>query len=75
MKVVVDTNALVSGLINAQGGPGRIVDLLRVDVLQVVVDDRILAEYRDVWLARPSAGTSPGTRRSWRWPCPRGCLW
>ena len=51
MKVVVDTNVLVSGLINPQGHPGRIVDLLRVGVLQVVVDDRILAEYRDV-LAR-----------------------
>ena len=49
--MVVDTNVLVSGLINPHGGPGRIVDLLRVDVLQVVVDDRILAEYRDV-LAR-----------------------
>ncbi len=49
--MVVDTNVLVSGLINPGGYPGRIVDLLRVDVLQVVVDDRILAEYRDV-LAR-----------------------
>ena len=51
MKVVVDTNVLVSGLINPDGYPGRIVDLLRVDALQVVVDDRILAEYHDV-LAR-----------------------
>ncbi len=51
MKVVVDTNVLVSGLINPDGYPGRIVDLLRVDALQVVVDDRILAEYHGV-LAR-----------------------
>ena len=51
MKVVVDINVLVSGLINPDGYPGRIVDLLRVDALQVVVDDRILAEYHDV-LAR-----------------------
>ena len=42
MKVVVDTNVLVSGLINSDGYPGRIVDLLRADALQVVVDDRIL---------------------------------
>ena len=48
MRVVLDTNVLVSGLINHHGHPGRIVDLLRVDVLEAVVDDRILAEYRDV---------------------------
>ena len=53
--MVVDTNVLVSGLINPHGHPGRIVDLLRVDVLEVVVDDRILAEYRDV-LAREAFG-------------------
>ncbi len=48
MKAVVDTNVLVSGLINPHGYPGRIVDLLQVDALQVMVDDRILAEYHDV---------------------------
>lgn len=48
MKAVVDTNVLVSGLINLGSHPGRIVDLLRVDALQIVVDDRILAEYHDV---------------------------
>ena len=47
MKVVVDINVLVSGLTNPDGSPGRIVDLLRVDALQVVVDDRILAEDHD----------------------------
>ena len=51
MKVVVDINVLVSGLTNPDGYPGRIVDLLRVDALQSVVDDRILAGYHDV-LAR-----------------------
>ena len=53
--MVLDTNVLVSGLINPHGYPGRIVDLLRVDVLEVVVDDRILAEYHDV-LAREAFG-------------------
>ncbi len=48
MKAVVDTNVLVSGLINPDSYPGRIIDLLRVDALQIVVDDRILAEYHDV---------------------------
>ncbi len=52
MIAVVDTNVLVSGLINPSGPPGRIVDLLRVGGLRIAVDDRILAEYADV-LRRP----------------------
>jgi putative PIN family toxin of toxin-antitoxin system len=48
MKVVIDTNVFVSGLVNPNGYPGRIVDLLRSGALDVVVDDRILAEYDDV---------------------------
>ena len=48
MKAVIDTNVLVSGLSNPNGPPGRIVDLLRAGSLALVVDDRILAEYRDV---------------------------
>ncbi len=48
MKVVIDTNILVSGLINVQGAPGRIVDLIRTGRLRPVVDDRILSEYGDV---------------------------
>lgn len=48
MKIVLDTNVLVSGLINPAGAPGRIVDRVRAGSLSLVVDDRILAEYRDV---------------------------
>ena len=48
MKVVLDTNVLISGMLNPLGPPGQIVDFLRSDVLQLVVDDRILAEYIDV---------------------------
>ena len=48
MKVVLDTNVLISGMLNPYGPPGRIIDFLRSDVLQLVVDDRILAEYIDV---------------------------
>jgi putative PIN family toxin of toxin-antitoxin system len=48
VRAVIDTNVLVSGLINAAGSPGRIVDLLRSGVLEITVDDRILAEYKDV---------------------------
>ncbi len=35
MKAVVDTNVLVSGLINPQHVPGRIVDMLRTGALQL----------------------------------------
>jgi len=50
MRVVLDTNVLVSGILNPFGAPGRIVDLLRSGVLELVADDRILAEYADVLL-------------------------
>lgn len=50
MKAVVDTNVLVSGLINMQHAPGRIVDMIRTRALQLVVDERILAEYQSVLL-------------------------
>lgn len=52
MKVVLDTNVLVAGLLTPHGPPGRVMDLvLRGDVIPCL-DDRILGEYRDV-LARP----------------------
>ena len=50
MKAVLDTNVLVSGLINTHQAPGRIVDRVRTRDLQLVVDDRILSEYRSVLL-------------------------
>jgi len=50
--IVLDTNVLVSGIINPHGPPGRIVDLLRTGELRLAVDDRILSEYADV-LRRP----------------------
>ena len=52
MIAVVDTNVLVSGMINPFGHPGRIVDLLRSGELRLGIDDRIVAEYADV-LRRP----------------------
>ena len=48
MKIVLDTNVLISGMLNPSGPPGRIVDFLRTEVLQLAVDDRILAEQADV---------------------------
>jgi uncharacterized protein len=51
-RIVLDTNVLVSGMINAHGSPGRIVDLIREARVELLVDDRVLAEYREV-LNRP----------------------
>ena len=48
MKVVLDTNVLISGMLNPSGPSGQIIDFLRSDVLQLVADDRILSEYIDV---------------------------
>ena len=52
MKVVLDTNVVVSGLINKEGACGHILSLLFAGLLQPGVDDRIVHEYETV-LARP----------------------
>jgi uncharacterized protein len=55
MKVVLDTNILVSALLTPHGAPGRVIDLLLNGDLTPCFDDRIMAEYREV-LARPKFG-------------------
>ena len=45
---VIDTNVVVSGLLNPAGPPGRIIDAWQAGRLVMVVDDRILREYGDV---------------------------
>ena len=52
MRIVVDTNVLVSGLLTPHGPPGRIVDGILLGELVPIFDDRILREYALV-LARP----------------------
>lgn len=52
MRIVLDTNILVSALLTPSGFPATILDLITVGELTPVVDDRILAEYREV-LRRP----------------------
>jgi len=52
MRVVVDTNVLVSGLLSPFGPPGTIVALVAAGRLRLCYDGRILAEYADV-LRRP----------------------
>jgi len=46
--VVLDTNVLVSALLNSFGPPGRVLDLVLSGELTVAYDDRVLAEWRQV---------------------------
>jgi putative PIN family toxin of toxin-antitoxin system len=52
MKVVLDTNVIVSAILTAQGVCAQILDMLTEGVFGIYVDDRILAEY-DTVLRRP----------------------
>ena len=52
MRVVLDTNVVVSGLLRPDGVPGLVVDYLFSGAFRALYDDRILGEYREV-LARP----------------------
>ena len=58
MRIVIDANVLVSGVLNPHGPPGRILDAILAETLTVLYDDRILGEYRAV-LARPTFGFRP----------------
>jgi putative PIN family toxin of toxin-antitoxin system len=55
MKIVLDTNVIVSALINSNGIPGRILALVLNGKLKIVYDNRIIFEYIDV-LSRKDFG-------------------
>ena len=48
MNVVLDTNVIVSGLLNPYGSCGEIVRMIAIDELNLYFDARILSEYKDV---------------------------
>jgi len=52
MKIVLDTNVLVSGLLQPLGNPAQTLMLVLAGAVHVCHDKRILAEYAEV-LARP----------------------
>ena len=52
MKVVLDTNVIVSGVLTVHGVCAQILDMLTEGVFGIYVDDRVLAEYDSV-LRRP----------------------
>ena len=51
MKIVLDTNVLVSSLLSPFGGPSQILQLISLGKLTLLLDQRIFQEYKDV-LAR-----------------------
>jgi putative PIN family toxin of toxin-antitoxin system len=55
MKIVLDTNVIVSALINPQGIPGSILALVLNGKIQIAYDNRIIFEYIDV-LSRKNFG-------------------
>ena len=58
MLLVVDTNVVVSGLLQARGPSGQIVRWLANGALTLAFDARILIEYREV-LGRPKFRFDP----------------
>lgn len=60
MRIVIDTNVLVSGLWRPSGNCAVIVDAVRTLTLVAVLDDRIYAEYAGV-LRRPKLGFPAAT--------------
>ncbi|MFK5927000.1 MAG: putative toxin-antitoxin system toxin component, PIN family [Desulfuromusa sp.] len=48
MKIVLDTNVLISGLINPTGVPAKILNLILNQNIIVLYDTRIIKEYVDV---------------------------
>jgi uncharacterized protein len=55
MKIVLDTNVIVSGLISTDGTPAQIINLLINGRITILYDDRILTEYVEV-LSRKKFG-------------------
>lgn len=55
MKIVLDTNVLVSGLLSPYNPPGQIVRLVSSGLVQLCYDVRVLSEYKSV-LRRPKFG-------------------
>lgn len=58
MRVVVDTNVLVSAFRKPPSVPGRVLDLVLTRALVVLYDNRILEEYAEV-LSRPRFAFDP----------------
>jgi uncharacterized protein len=58
LRIVLDTNVLVSGLLSPYGPPGEVVRLVSTGLISLCLDARIVAEYQEV-LLRPRFGFDP----------------
>ena len=58
MLVVLDTNVLVSALLNPHGKPAAVLGLILEERLSVCYDSRVISEYSEV-LRRPKFGFAP----------------
>ena len=58
MRIVLDTNVVVSGLLNPHGAPARVLDAVLAGAHVLLLDDRIRAEYAEVF-KRPRFGFAP----------------
>jgi putative PIN family toxin of toxin-antitoxin system len=63
MRIVLDTNVLVAGLLKPFGPPAQLVRLVLDGRLECAVDARILAEYDDV-VHRPRLNIDPAKLES-----------
>ena len=59
MRVVLDTNVLVSALWNVHGAPAQVLDLVRQGFLTLCADGRIHGEYEEV-VSSPDFPFDPG---------------
>jgi predicted nucleic acid-binding protein len=62
VKAVLDTNAVISGLLTPQGVCAQIIDQMRMGTFELCIDGRIFAEYVDV-LSRPELSIPGWARR------------
>ena len=58
MRLVLDTNVVVSGVLTPMGPPGQLLDLVLAGEMTLVIDPRVAAEYREV-LLRPRFRLDP----------------
>ena len=59
MKVVLDANVAVSGLLTHHGACAEVLDRMRIGQIQLCIDGRIIAEYTEV-LNRPELSIPTG---------------
>lgn len=55
MKIVLDTNVLISGLLIPEGKPGQIIQLIASGFIKLCYDSRVIVEYYNI-MSRPKFG-------------------